>query len=127
MSCTVGSSSNAGFQDGQVVNVTVETQDRAVLLAVSGDIDMVTAPEFEKAMLASLRDRPARLVVDLGEVSFLGSAGLTALVAAYREAGEHTSMRVVAENTVTARPLQLTGLDQQIPVFSSREQALAEG
>ncbi|GAB2993907.1 anti-sigma factor antagonist [Amycolatopsis acidiphila] len=107
------------------MRVVVEKHGQAAVLAVSGDIDMVTAPEFEKHLLTALRERPGILVVDLGGVDFLGSAGLTALVAAHQEAGTHTKLRVVAESSATARPLQLTGLDQEIPVFATRDEALS--
>ncbi|TNC24665.1 STAS domain-containing protein [Amycolatopsis alkalitolerans] len=103
----------------------MERHDAATVLVVSGDIDMVTAPDFEKHLRSALRDRPRTLVVDLGGVEFLGSAGLTALVAARQEAGTHTRLRVVAPSSATARPLQLTGLDQEIPVFATREDALS--
>lgn len=113
--------------NGQTVRVTVEKHAQVAVLAVSGDIDMVTAPEFEKHLLAALQERPGALVVDLGGVDFLGSAGLTALVAAHQVAGEHTKLRVVAASSTTARPLQLTGLDQEIPVFATRDEALSAG
>lgn len=122
---SVDPSAQAEPPNGQTVRVTVEKNGQAVVLAVTGDIDMVTAPEFEKALLAALRERPAVLVVDLGGVEFLGSAGLTALVAAHQEAGQRTRLRVVAASSATARPLQLTGLDQEIPVFPNRAEALA--
>ncbi|WP_246127966.1 STAS domain-containing protein [Amycolatopsis rhizosphaerae] len=118
------SSAHTEPPNGQAVHVTTETQGAAVVLVVSGDIDMVTAPEFEKALLAALRDRPEVLVVDLSAVEFLGSAGLTALVTARQEAGSDTTLRVVAESSTTARPLQLTGLDQEIPLYRTREEAL---
>ncbi|TVT02959.1 STAS domain-containing protein [Amycolatopsis bartoniae] len=102
----------------------MEKHGEGTVLAVSGDIDMVTAPEFEKQVLAVVRERPGTLVVDLGGVDFLGSAGLTALVAAHQEAGDHTELKVVAASSATARPLQLTGLDQEIPVFATRDEAL---
>ncbi|GHF47657.1 anti-sigma factor antagonist [Amycolatopsis bartoniae] len=106
------------------MRVNVEKHGEGTVLAVSGDIDMVTAPEFEKQVLAVVRERPGTLVVDLGGVDFLGSAGLTALVAAHQEAGDHTELKVVAASSATARPLQLTGLDQEIPVFATRDEAL---
>jgi anti-anti-sigma factor len=111
--------------NGQMMTVAVEKHGRAAVLVVLGDIDMVTAGEFEKALMAALRDRPELLVVDLSGVDFLGSAGLTALVAAHQKAGSQTALRVVAESSSSARPLQLTGLDQEIPVCATREQALA--
>ncbi|MTD58413.1 anti-sigma factor antagonist [Amycolatopsis sp. RM579] len=103
----------------------MEKQGEAAVLAVSGEIDMVTAPEFEEHLLNALRGKPGTLIVDLCDVDFLGSAGLSALVSAYRQAGDETKFRVVAKSSTTVRPLQLTGLDQQIPVFASREEALA--
>lgn len=127
MVSSVDPSAQAGQPNAQTVRVAVEKNGQTAVLAVSGDIDMVTAPEFEKSMLTALREHPATLVVDLGGVDFLGSAGLTALVAAHEEAGSRTRLRVVAGSSATARPLQLTGLDREIPVFSSREEALAAG
>lgn len=123
---TSGDSSQAEPQGGQTVSVTVEKHGGAALVMVSGDIDMVTAPDFEKALINTLRERPETLVVDLTGVAFLGSAGLTALVAARQEAGQATVMRVVAKSNATARPLQLTGLDQEIPLFATREEALGD-
>ncbi|WP_236789094.1 STAS domain-containing protein [Amycolatopsis sp. GM8] len=110
--------------NGQTVHVAVEKHGEAAVLAVSGEIDMVTAPEFEDHLLSAVREQPATLIVDLCGVDFLGSAGLSALVVAYREAGERTKFRVVAQSSTTARPLQLTGLDQEIPVFTTRDDAL---
>ncbi|NKQ57438.1 STAS domain-containing protein [Amycolatopsis sp. K13G38] len=102
----------------------MEKHGRDAVVVVSGDIDMVTAPEFEKALIAAVREQPEALVVDMTGVAFLGSAGLTALVAARQQAGEVTALRVVAKSSATARPLQLTGLDQEIPLYPTREEAL---
>ena len=119
-------SSQAEPSGGQTVTVTIEKHGRASVVVVSGDIDMVTAPEVEKALITAVRARPDTLVVDLTGVAFLGSAGLTALVAARQEAGDATAVRVVAKGSATARPLQLTGLDQEIPLFATREEALGD-
>ena len=109
----------------QSVTVTAEWRDRSVVLAVSGEIDMVTAPRLQKEMSAALEQQPDRLVVDLTEVGFFDSAGLSALVAAYQQAGKQSSVRVVASNGATVRPLQLTALDRKILVYGSVDDALA--
>lgn len=113
--------------EGQITIAAVEWHDRDAVLPVSGDVDMVTAPTFEEALTSTLDGRPETLVVDLTSVDFFASAGLSALVAAYQHAGEHTGLCVVAPNTATARPLQVTALDRRIPVYTSREEALSEG
>lgn len=53
----------------------------AVVLTVSGEVDMLTAPELAKALHAV----PAALIVDLSKVEFLASAGMTILVSAHGE------------------------------------------
>ena len=54
------------------------------VLAVGGEIDMVTAPQFEKAIDDVLADDPATLVIDLTEVTFLASVGLRRRAGPYR-------------------------------------------
>ncbi|WP_433869212.1 STAS domain-containing protein [Saccharopolyspora sp. CA-218241] len=100
-------------------------EGEAGVLAVSGEIDMVTAPRLQAELTAALDQRPARLVVDLTEVALFASAGLSALVAAYEQARSQTTLRVVAPHSAIARPLQLTGLDRKLGVCASRDEALA--
>lgn len=64
----------------QSVTVAVEAHGQAVVLVVAGEIDLLTAPQFQEALTRALEDRPETLVVDLSKVEFMGSAGLAALV-----------------------------------------------
>lgn len=110
---------------GGDVAVAREDHGNAVVLAVAGEVDLLTVSHLQQALTRALDDHPATLVVDLSEVEFLASPGLAALVGAYRDAGERTQMRVVAKGSATYRPLHLTGLDEEIPVYRSWEDALA--
>ena len=58
------------------ITTSVEHRYGVAVLAVGGEIDMVTAPQFEKAIDDVLADDPATLVIDLTEVTFLASEGL---------------------------------------------------
>ncbi|MHA6801382.1 STAS domain-containing protein [Bounagaea algeriensis] len=98
----------------------------AAVLAVTGEVDMVTAPRFEEALTSALAKRPAILVVDLEEVEFFASTGLSALMAAHQQAGADTAVRVVATNSAAVRPLRTTALDRTIPIYPSVELAAAE-
>lgn len=110
--------------EGPNVEMTREWYGQTAVLAVSGEIDMVTGPGLQKELSSALDEHPATLVVDLTDVTFFASSGLSALVAAYQQGGERTSLRVVAPSNATARPLQVTALDRKIPVFASRKDAL---
>lgn len=111
---------------GQAVSVTMDRFGDAMVLTVSGVVDMLTAPQVTEAVVSALASCPPVMVIDLRAVRFLGSAGLAVLVEADRAAGEHTRLRVVATGSVTLRPLQATGLDQSLAVYSTRDAALAD-
>ncbi|GHF50410.1 anti-anti-sigma factor [Amycolatopsis bartoniae] len=94
------------------------------ILEVGGELDKVTAADFEHAVRQGLKGTPAVLVVDLTRVDFLGTPGLRVLFLAAGAAGR-TALRVVS-NPVISRTLRAVDLSSKVPVFSSLEEALAE-
>lgn len=109
------------------LTVNVEKrQSGAVVLRVSGEIDLVTAPRLEESVTRVLAQRPEILVVDLTDVHFLASAGLSVLVAAHNQAGENTDMRFVASGSATLRPMELTGLAQALQLYPTLREALTD-
>jgi anti-anti-sigma factor len=63
-------------------DVTVAEEGDQVVLRVSGELDLVSEPQFAAA-LAEARGRPVR--IDLAELAFMDSTGLRALMSAARE------------------------------------------
>ncbi len=83
--------------------------DDAIVVEVGGEIDECTAPLLEAALAGHLRARPGVLRVDLGEVGFLGAAGLRVLVRARQDA-EAVGVHLVADpgrSRAAIRALQL--------------------
>lgn len=113
-----------GALSGSRVTINVQHQNGVVILQVSGEIDLLTAPQVEEAVMPLVRQQPSMLVVDLSGVSFLASAGLNLLVAAQQASGDGTRVRVVANDPRTFRPIEITGLSEQIAVFPSLAEAL---
>ncbi|WP_325052078.1 STAS domain-containing protein [Nocardia stercoris] len=107
------------------MTTTVTAGGEATVLTVTGEVDLATAPALETAIDATLADNPANLIIDLARVTFLASAGMAALVAAYRRAGERTRIAIVAEGPATSRQLKITNLDQVFELHSSLDAALA--
>ncbi|GAA4483149.1 STAS domain-containing protein [Rhodococcus olei] len=106
--------------------VRIDRVASAVVLRVSGEIDIVTAPRVQGAAEHAMADRPATLVMDLSGVSFLASAGLAMLVACQHMSDEQTRFLVIADSPATARPIELTGLAGEIEVHRSLDAALAD-
>ena len=104
----------------------VETRTgRVVVIAVAGDLDMLTAPQLDDAIHSALREEPTALVVDLTRVEFLGSAAMNLLVGTHREITPTTRFGVVADGPSTRRPMKLIGLDSVIALYQTLGDALA--
>jgi anti-sigma B factor antagonist len=99
-------------------------QSGAIVVEVAGDVDTTTAPALVEAADEALAAAPPVLVVDLSRVEFLASPGLTALLTIHRNAGSTTAVRIVAAGRATLRPIQLTGLEESLSLFPTREAAL---
>lgn len=106
------------------ISVQVENQGTAVVLDVSGEIDLATAPELEESIGAALARNPEVLVIDLSGVAFLASAGMSVLIGASRQAGAKTRFRLVATGAATLRPMELTGIAAEFSIHETREHAL---
>ncbi|MFF5987153.1 STAS domain-containing protein [Prauserella flavalba] len=109
------------------VTVNAEQHGDAVALVVTGELDMLSTPKLDEMVTTALRGKPQVLVIDLTGVTFLASAGMAALVSAQQAAGENTTVRVVATGRATARSLQVVGLDEQLPIHPTLDEALAAG
>lgn len=94
--------------------MTVRRLEQALLIAhVAGELDMVTGPPLKEHLSKLLDTQPDRLIVDLSEVTFLGSTGLAVLIGARQVATEQGTRLQLSgiDHRAVARPLQITGLD----------------
>ncbi len=99
--------------------------DQAVVLTVSGEVDMLSSPQLAEAIHTALATRPAALIVDLSKVDFLASAGMTVLVTAQAEVEPPTRFAVVASGAATSRPIKLMGIDSVLSLYSTLDSALS--
>ena len=60
--------------------VTVERAEHRVVVVVTGEIEYGTAHSLRKALAEVARDRATELVVDLANVTFMDSTGLSLLL-----------------------------------------------
>jgi anti-sigma B factor antagonist len=95
------------------IDVQVTTFADRCVVTVHGEVDSSTGPGLRECLLEVL-DRPGTTAVevDLSHVTFLDSAGLSALATAHRAAVATGRVLRVRCGTARAvvRPLQITGL-----------------
>lgn len=86
-------------------------QQGTCTLQVVGEIDLATAPLLRSRAMEQLERGPRVLVLDLEEVSFLGSSGLAVLIQIRTEAMRRdVGLRLVSSSRAVLRALTATGL-----------------
>jgi anti-sigma B factor antagonist len=111
-------------EDLHLVEYTI---GRAVVVKATGEIDVDSAPQLRTAITAALATADGGpCITDLTSVTFLGSAGLSALLQAANEADtQHQTLRIVVDgNRPVVRPLEITGLDHVLRLYHSVDEAL---
>jgi anti-sigma B factor antagonist len=96
------------------------------VLALTGEIDIYTAPRLRDALDESIGGGAHHIVVDLEGVPFIDSSGLGVLVVALRRLKEcDGAIHLVCERENVIRAFRLTGLLSVFPLHASREEAIA--
>jgi anti-sigma B factor antagonist len=94
-------------------------------LALTGELDVGTQATTSALITHALESTPKVLILDLRDVDFLGSTGLSVLIEAQRAAAAaNVAICLVATRRATLLPLELTGLTTMFPVFASPEEAM---
>ena len=109
------------------MDLTLNTRDEAghTVLAVSGEVDVYTAPALRDRIADLLDSGQHQLIIDLGGVEFLDSTGLGVLVAGLNRAREvGGSLSLVCPQERVLKLFRITGLDEVFTVHSTVHEAL---
>ena len=103
----------------------VEQTDAATIVRLAGELDLYNSHLVRDALLEAAQENPDRLVVDLGEVSFLDSTALGVLIEARKTLENRRAFLLAAPGLETRRALQVSGLDKHFSVHDTVDGALA--
>jgi anti-sigma B factor antagonist len=101
--------------------------DGTCVVAARGELDFATAPVLGQRVRRLLFWNDAtRVIVDLSEISFIDSSGVRALLLSRTHAKslDRPVLFVCPEGNVLRR-VQAYGLAAQLPLYASRDDALA--
>ena len=94
------------------------------MLALTGDIDIHTAPQVRDCLASLQADGTTSIVVDLAGVSFLDSSALGALVAAHRDlTSAGGRLKLAAPRPHVLKVFRITRLTDVMPIFDSVDAA----
>jgi anti-sigma B factor antagonist len=111
-----------------LLHIEREIHDFVVLTRVRGEVDLTVVHAVRQAFATALAltTPPFPVVIDLDGVTFLGSRGLSEVLAAARAARKRgVSLRIVATRREVLRPLVVTGILRMLDVRRTLEEALS--
>jgi anti-sigma B factor antagonist len=116
-------------QDDRSPSFTVEDAEidaTTHVVAVTGELDLYSAPELKMKVLNAIDRGKSRIVVDLTDATFIDSTTLGVLVGARKRLREHDgSLAVVCPDSEKLALFEMTGLDRVFSIHEERGEALA--
>ncbi|KOG31367.1 STAS domain-containing protein [Streptomyces resistomycificus] len=106
------------------LSVLRDTIDGITVLTVRGEIDFQTVTALQDVLPPADEASGPRMVIDLGEVTFIDSSGINALINAQQALPEQGWLRLARPRPAVRRTLELVGLDSAIPFYPTFEDAL---
>ncbi len=105
-----------------MINVDTDATGR-LICRLAGELDLYTVCQFRQA-LADL-DSGSRVVIDMSGVSFVDSAGVTALVGGVRRIRDRGGdVAVACPRPALSRLLRTIGVDRLVPISEDVARAL---
>ena len=98
------------------MTVDVEEDGEAVVIRVSGELDMSTTGMLDVALHETLDGEASMVTLDLSGLSFIDSSGLRLLTnAASHPRADGTRLRMRGRSKAVERTFEVTGLDHSLP------------
>jgi anti-sigma B factor antagonist len=110
---------------GDALTIGVRSERDHAVVTVAGEIDISSVIRLRERLF-ELAASGRRLVIDLGQVTFICTAGIGALVGTAKHAAAYGgSLSLVSAPPKIRRLFHLTGLDRQISLAPTLDEALA--
>jgi anti-sigma B factor antagonist len=107
-------------------NLSEHQVGERLVIAVEGEIDLATVGTLDAAVTRAIEAGAADLWIDLSDVEFIDSTGLTAIVRAHK-ALDHGRPRlaVICPHGPALRAFEVSGLQEYVALFPDRSAASA--
>ena len=104
---------------------TEQLGDDAYVIALSGEVDLYTAPEFKQQLLDVIGKGAKDVVVDFSNTTFIDSTTLGVLVGGVKRlrASDGQLSLVCSDRNIT-KIFEITGLDRVFSIYPTRDAAV---
>lgn len=106
--------------------VTTRADGGRAVVRLRGELDIACSEDLRRELNEARREHGEHLVLDLAELEFMDSNGLSVIVACYKAAtAAGGSLTLAGPRPIVRRALEITGLHRRIPVTETLQEALA--
>ena len=106
---------------------TTPEGEQVIILAPTGRLDITTAWQFRLKLQEAISEATPYILVNLSEVNFIDSSGLTSLVAGMRDADKiGGSFRICNVHPEAKLVFEVTMMDSDFEIYETEAEALAE-
>ena len=110
----------------ETLDAEITTVEGGIIVSLRGSASMELCDKLNNTLLDVCRKKPATLVLDLADLTFICSLGLGGLIAAYLRVKRYGGqMALVSPNTEIREMLNLTKLGTILMVYETSQEALA--
>ena len=107
------------------MNSRVEAREGVVIVQLDGDVDVSQALGLRDTLATAMGDGSGSVLLDLGGVDFIDSAGIGLLVTAHRRAlSANGALALAAVTPTVARVLELTRTDRVLRVLPTVDEGV---
>ena len=109
---------------GKGIRVDVRRRGDGVVISIIGELHVGASEELRSALATAVSERLSVIVLDLGDMHFIGSEGLGIIVGAQIRCRHHGGViRLARPDEETRHILARSRLDRLFPPFDSEEEA----
>ncbi len=108
-----------------LLEVTTRSDGGRTVVRLRGELDIACSEELRRNLNEARREHGEHLVLDLAELEFMDSGGLSVIVACYKATtAAGGSLTLAGPRPIIRRALEITGLHRRIPVTATLDEAL---
>ena len=108
------------------IEIDEQRRSEGVVLRPRGNIDNETSAAFQTRLLATIAAAPNAVVIDLGGVDYISSAGLRVLMTAAKQTNAASGRLAVASlKPVVEEIFTIARFHHVVPVFETTDAAFA--
>jgi anti-sigma B factor antagonist len=105
---------------------TEQLEDNSYVIALTGEVDLYTAPEFKQQLLDVIAQGAKDVVVDFSDTTFIDSTTLGVLVGGVKRLRMNDGqLSLVCSDRNITKIFEITGLDRVFTIYGSRDEAVS--